>query len=153
MAASVVLAVYFRRRRQIGTVYEEICVRAATREDLPHLIALSEAAGQNIVPGGGDFVLDAWEKEWWVLDPRLHFNDFAFIGSTAVAFVRCEAYGPAASPESGWLEGLRVHPEDQGRKIMSRLQRHLLKRLPATVQAEMYLAVGSNTFDPDDFAS
>ena len=29
-------------------------------------------------------VIKAWEHEWWTLDLRIHWNDFAFIGDEAV---------------------------------------------------------------------
>lgn len=54
-------------------------LRKAVEEDLPHMAVLSGAAGGKIVPGGGDFVLQAW-PHWWKQDPRLHFNQFCFDG-------------------------------------------------------------------------
>ena len=127
-----------------GTVsYGDITVREAVQGDLAHLEAVSSTSGQKIVPGGGDFVVHAWQGEWWTLDPRLHWNCFAFAGDAAAAFARVEAYGPADAPESGWLMAMRVRPEFQGKRVMARLQAHLLGLLPTGVRANLYLAVGS----------
>lgn len=151
-AIAIVLAAYRYRRRQqkasssvppSAVAYGDVTVRKAVEADLPHLMSISETSGQDIVPGGGDFVVDAWEHEWWTMDTRMHWNGFAFIGGKAVGFARVEAYGPMDAPESGWLMAMRVHPEAQGRRVMARLQAHLLARLPSGVRAQLYLAVGS----------
>jgi GNAT superfamily N-acetyltransferase len=159
VAAVAILVVFHRRRRKEvpspslpnaeapspslpSATYGDVTVRPASSADLAHLAAVSETSGQQIVPGGGDFVLNAWD-EWWTMDPRLHWNDFAFVDDRAVAFARVEAYGPVGAPESGWLMAMRVRPEFQGQRVMARLQAHLLARLPDGVCAHLYLAVGS----------
>lgn len=148
-AAAILVVIYHRKRARSTastpeeTTYGELKVRPAARADLPHLLAISKLSGQAIVPGGGDYVQFAWEHEWWEVDERLHYNDFAFVGDMAVAFARVECYGRPESPESGFLEGMRVHPEYQGKRVMSRLQAHLLRRVPSTVRANLFLAVGS----------
>ena len=153
VAVATLLMVYLtilqrrRRRRRSTASYGEVTVCQALQSDLPHLVGISQTAGQNIVPadaGGGDFVIKAWEHEWWTLDPRIHWNDFAFIGDEAVGFARVEAYGPPDEPESGWLMAMRVKPLFQGRRVMARLQAHLLARLPHRVRLNLYLAVGSS---------
>lgn len=123
--------------------YGDITIRQAVQGDLPHLEAVSNTSGQKIVPGGGDFVVHAWQSEWWTLDPRTHWNCFAFAGDAAVAFARVEAYGPSDALESGWLMAMRVRPEFQGQRVMARLQAHLLGLLPTAVRSNLYLAVGS----------
>lgn len=149
-ATAIALVVYQRRRRRKDppgpTIYGELRVRHATEADLPHLKAISAVAGQAIVPadvGGGDFITAEWQTEWWTLDPQLHWNDFAFVGETAVAFARVEAYGAPSHPDSGWLMGMRVRPEHQGKRVMARLQAHLLARIPRHVRANLYLGIGS----------
>lgn len=156
LAIGLTLVVYrLRRRRQksataavpavpITATYGEITVREAVEGDLPNLEAISNTSGQHIVPGGGDFVLHAWAHEWWKMDSLLHWNCFAFASDgLAVAFARVEAYGLGDAPESGWLMAMRVRPEFQQRRVMTRLQAHLLNLLPRTVRANLYLAVGS----------
>ena len=158
-SAAVILLVFWRRQKpvpgaagrepldaaqkSVAVTYGDITVREAVQGDLPHLESLSRVAGQQIVPGGGDFVLKAWKHEWWTLDPRTHWNAFAFANDSAVAFARVEAYGPAEALESGWLMAMRVRPEFQRQRVMGRLQAHLLARLPSAVRGNLYLAVGS----------
>ena len=146
-AGAAILVLIWRRRNLVRSeataTYGELTVRSAVHSDLPHLLTISELSGQAIVPEGGDYVRFAWEHEWWVIDPRLHYNDFAFVDDLAVAFARVECYGRPESPESGFLEGMRVHPDYMGKRVMSRLQAHLLRRIPAAVREHLYLAVGS----------
>ena len=63
---------------------------------MPHVEALSRAAGQQIIPSGGDFIVQEWDS-WWSYDPKLHYNDLAFLPAAAeenaVGFIRCELYG------------------------------------------------------------
>ena len=117
--------------------------RKAKEADLPHMKALSETAGGKIVPGGGDFVVNAWQNSWWKQHPELHFNQWIFDGGRPVAFVRIECYGPPGRPESGWLEGLRVDPAYQGQGLMSRVVEACIEQLPENVRGHIYLAVGS----------
>lgn len=117
-------------------------LRKAVEEDLPHMAVLSGAAGGKIVPGGGDFVLQAWPN-WWKQDPRLHFNTFCFDGERPAGFVRVECYGKPQSPDSGWLEGLRVDPLSQGLGVMTKVIDACTTTLPSTVRSAIYLAVGS----------
>jgi len=120
-----------------------ITTRPARKEDIEHITTLSAAAGQKIVPGGGDFITHAWTR-WWEMHPSLHFNELAMDGDAPLGFVRVECYGAADAPESGWLEGLRIHPDAQGRGVMSLLNRAVLSRVPPAVRREVYLAVGSS---------
>ena len=161
--AAVIIYVSFRRRKLVHAADEHstpveavneqstggpaVSMRPAVESDLPHLSALSQASGQNIIPGGGDFVSEAWVHAWWKMDARLHFNEFAFVDQVpekAVGFVRVECYGSPEVAESGWLEGLRVHPDYQGLGIMNRLQSRILSRIPTAVRANLFLAVGSD---------
>lgn len=73
----------------------------------------------------------------------MHYNQWVFNGDAGIAFARIEVYGNPAEPESGWLEGLRVHPEYQGRGIMKLVLAPLMQRVPRSVHNNMYLAVGS----------
>ena len=85
----------------------------------------------------------AWKTKWWKLHSKLHYNELAFEGATAVGFVRIECYGSPDSPESGWLEGLRIHPDFSGKGIMTRINDAVFSRVPPAVRRDMYLAVGS----------
>jgi len=117
-------------------------LREAVEEDLPHMAELSGAAGGKIIPGGGDFVLQAW-PHWWKLDPRLHANQLCFAGERAAGFVRIECYGEPTAPESSWLEGLRVDPAFQGLGVMSKVTEACIATLPSSTRLAIYLAVGS----------
>lgn len=121
-------------------------MRRATKDDLDHLLEvanLKTGTGKNITGDGGDYVREAWLEDWWTHDPRTHYEEFAFVGGLPVGFARCDCYGPPDDLDSGWLEGLRVHPEWQGKKVMTRLQAHLMRGLPEKVREHTYLAVGS----------
>ena len=119
-----------------------LTLRSANEDDLPHLESLSAEAGQNIVPGGGDFIVREWPS-WWRMHPSLHENVLAFVGSVSAAFARIELYGPVDSPHSAWLEGLRIKPDFQGKGIMVHLLRHLFSLLSSELRSNILLAVGS----------
>ena len=93
----VAIAVYVIRRRQR---IPEIVIRAATKDDLEHLLVvanLKSGAGKDITGDGGDYVREAWEQEWWVAAPDMHYNEFAFVGDKAVGFARIECQATACS--------------------------------------------------------
>lgn len=121
---------------------EDYSFRPAIEDDLPIMAALSAASGQAIVPGGGDFVTMAWAG-WWKQHPQMHYNQWVFSGDVGVGFARIELYGTPEEPESGWLEGLRVHSEYQGKGVMKKLLEPLMQRVPEIVHKSMLLAVGS----------
>jgi len=123
--------------------HEQFYLRPATEEDLPYMRQLSEAAGQKIGPGGGDFILSSWKSWWQEQDQSMHYNQWVFAGDTPVAFCRIEVYGTPAQPESGWLEGLRVHPEFQGKGLMNKVIAPLKQRVPDSTRSDILLAVGS----------
>ena len=142
--------VYRRSRRAGGSPLltatlsdgTSLTLRSAHEDDLPHLESLSAEAGQNIVPGGGDFIVREWPS-WWRMHPNLHENVLAFAGSVSAAFARIELYGPVDSPHSAWLEGLRIKPDFQGKGIMGHLLRHLFSLLTSELRSNILLAVGS----------
>lgn len=120
----------------------EYSLRTAVEDDLPLMAALSAASGQAIVPGGGDFVTMAWAG-WWKQDPQMHYNQWVINADVGVGFARIELYGTPEVPESGWLEGLRVHSESQGTGVMKKLLGTLMQRVPELVHKDVLLAVGS----------
>lgn len=131
---------------QDGDDAPDLTFRRATKDDLEHMLVvanLKSGAGKDITGDGGDYVREAWEGDWWTHDPRMHYEEFAFVGELAVGFARCDFNGHPDHIDSGWLEGLRVHPSWQGKKVMSRLQAHLMQSLPPTVREHTYMAVGS----------
>ena len=144
-AAAIIYFLRQRRRRNVS-----ITIREATKDDLEHMLVvanLKSGVGKDITGDGGDYVREAWENDWWSKwSPEMHQNEFAFSGELAVGFARVECHATQRSPsepESGWLCGLRVHAEFQGQKVMSRLQSHLIRRMPAQVRQHTYMGVGS----------
>jgi len=122
-----------------------LTLRMGTVDDLA---LITELADPNIIPakyGGGDFVVNAWPA-WFAMDSRYHKNVFAFKTEDeeqkVVGFERCELYGDPDMPDTGWLEGLRIHKDAKGLGVMPQLQEKLLQSVPKCV-SNVYLSTAS----------
>ncbi|RPI80696.1 MAG: GNAT family N-acetyltransferase, partial [Chloroflexi bacterium] len=85
---------------------------------------------------GNDYVPDVWEN--WLADPE-------GLLSVAVYDGRIVGLGKLSriSPEDWWLEGLRVHPDFEGRKVASHIHEYLLGVWERSFGSALRLATAS----------
>lgn len=92
----------------------EVRCRAAREEDTADVLELTST-----IWDGGDYVPHVWPE--WLADPH---------GLLAVAEYRGRVIGLSKlsqiTPKDWWLQGLRVHPEFQGRGVAARLHDYVL---------------------------
>ncbi|HSF79608.1 MAG TPA: GNAT family N-acetyltransferase [Anaerolineales bacterium] len=104
----------FNNPLQPETLYRIVC-RPALPKDTPEVLELTSKIWE-----GEDYVPHVWAE--WLAD---------YQGLLAVAEYGGRVVGLSKltylDPESWWLEGLRVHPDYEGRRIASRLHDYLLE--------------------------
>ena len=71
---------------------------------------------------GHDYLLSVVDQ--WLQDPNCHFYGVE-VGSHVVAVGNLRL---VEDGRTGWLEGLRVHPEHRGKGLANEITRHLVKR-------------------------
>jgi GNAT superfamily N-acetyltransferase len=118
---------------QIGTPLPPLHVvcRPARQSDTADVLELTRT-----IWDGHDYVPEAWEG--WLADPQ---------GLLAVAEYQRRVLGlgklTRLSSDDWWLEGLRVHPEYQGRWVGSQLNDYLLAHWLQTGNGALRLATNS----------
>lgn len=100
---------------QEENLFHQVVCRPALPLDFPGMLELTSQIWE-----GDDYVPQAWQA--WLSDPD---------GLLAVAEYKSKLVGlgklTKLSEQDWWLEGLRVHPQFEGRGIASRIHRYLLE--------------------------
>ena len=95
-------------------LFHQVVCRPALPLDFPGMLELTSQIWE-----GDDYIPKVWQA--WLSDPD---------GLLAVAEYKSKAVGlgklTKLSEQDWWLEGLRVHPQFEGRGIASRIHRYLL---------------------------
>jgi GNAT superfamily N-acetyltransferase len=96
-------------------IFDQVVCRPALPLDTPGMLELTSHIWE-----GDDYVPKVWQE--WLFDHQ---------GLLAVAELQGKVVGigklTRLSQEDWWLEGLRVHPEYEGNRIASRIQKYLLE--------------------------
>ena len=111
--------------------FRVVC-RPALPKDTPDVIELSSTIWE-----GHDYVPKVWDE--WLIDP-LGLLAVAEFGGRVVGLVKLTRQ----DAEEWWLEGLRVHPKYEGRRIASRLHDYLLDYWQRNCNGVLRLATASN---------
>lgn len=111
--------------------FRVVC-RPALPKDTPDVIELT-----NTIWEGHDYVPKVWDE--WLMDP-LGLLAVAEFGGRVVGLVKLTRQ----DSEEWWLEGLRVHPKFEGRRIASRLHDYLLDYWQRNCNGVLRLATASN---------
>src|SRR3972149_1024856 len=101
------------KRMRPETLYTLVC-RPALPKDTPDVMELTSTIWE-----GEDYVPHVWSE--WLADPE-GLLAVAEYGGRVVGLSKLTRLGPA----EWWLEGLRVHPDFEGRGIASHLHEYLL---------------------------
>jgi GNAT superfamily N-acetyltransferase len=105
--------------------------RPAREADKPDVLALTARIWE-----GHDYVPEAWDQ--WLADEQ-GVLAVAELEGTVVGIGKLTRLGP----QEWWLEGLRVHPDYQGKKISSRIFEYLVEEWKRTGEATLRLATSS----------
>ena len=95
-------------------IFHQVVCRPALPLDFPGMLELTSQIWE-----GDDYVPKVWQA--WLIDPE---------GLLAVAEFKGKVVGlgklTKLSQQDWWLEGLRVHPQFEGRGVASRIHKYLL---------------------------
>ena len=109
-----------------------VMCRPALPKDTPDVIELTSTIWE-----GQDYVPKTWDE--WLHDP-LGLLAVAEFGGRVVGLVKLTRL----DSKEWWLEGLRVHPKFEGRRIASRLHDYLLDYWQRNCAGVLRLATASN---------
>ncbi|RPI26246.1 MAG: GNAT family N-acetyltransferase, partial [Chloroflexota bacterium] len=116
--------------RKPESLFRLVC-RPALPKDTPEVLALTSK-----IWDGGDYVPEVWND--WMADPE-GLLAVAEFGGRVVGISKLSRMGP----EDWWLEGLRVHPEYEGRGIASHLHDYMVEHWQRSLNGSLRLVTAS----------